>query len=195
MGIWINLTARILTDKSGYANQLLVGRFDSLEAGNLRAMYAVFFVLGILIWSVFFSQVDRTKAMLIGTGGLVASCLVILLINHQPTLDAPLVFPLSALLVVTIMVQSGFTPAALAHLADITEAYSADRGAIMGLYSVFLGLGQFVGASIGGPFVDWLGADGMVLINILLGLFAGYLVLRLGAVERRSVKKVEEMLG
>ena len=195
LGIWINLSARILTDKSGFAGQLLVGRFDSLEAGNLRAMYAVFFVLGIVIWSVFFSNVPRTKAMLIGTAGLIASCLLIFLINHQPSLDAPLVFPLAALLVLTIMVQSGFTPAALAYLADITEAHAEDRGAIMGLYSVFLGLGQFIGASIGGPFVDWLGADGMVLINALLGLFAGYLVLSLGAYERRSMKKVEEPLG
>ncbi len=111
--------------------------------------------------------------MLIGTAGLIASCLLIFLINHQPSLDAPLVFPLAALLVVTIMVQSGFTPAALAYLADITEAHAEDRGAIMGLYSVFLGLGQFIGASIGGPFVDWLGADGMVLINALLGPVCG----------------------
>ncbi len=195
LGIWINLSARILTDKSGFADQLLVGRFDSLEAGNLRAMYAVFFVLGILIWSLFFGQVDRTKAMLIGTGGLIASCLVIFLINHQPSMDAPLVFPLAALLVFTIMVQSGFTPAALAHLADITESHTADRGAIMGMYSVFLGLGQFIGASIGGPFVDWLGADGMVLVNALLGLFAGYLVLRLNTFEPHLVKQVEEITG
>lgn len=195
LGIWINLSARILTDKSGFANQLLVGRFDSLEAGNLRAMYAVFFVLGILIWSMFFSNVNRTRAMLIGTGGLIASCMVIFLINHQPSLDAPLVFPLAALLVVTIMIQSGFTPAALAHLADITESHTSDRGAIMGLYSVFLGLGQFIGASIGGPFVDWLGADGMVLINALLGVFAGYLVLGINGVERRIVAEAEELLG
>jgi MFS family permease len=195
LGIWINLSARILTDKSGFAGQLLVGRFNSLEAGNLRAMYAVFFVLGILIWSMFFSQVNRTKAMLIGTGGLIASCLVIFLINHQPSMDAPLVFPLAALLVFTIMVQSGFTPAALAHLADITESHTADRGAIMGMYSVFLGLGQFIGASIGGPFVDWQGADGMVLINALLGLFAGYLVLRLNNLERHPVIQAEEISG
>jgi predicted MFS family arabinose efflux permease len=102
------------------------------------------------------------------------------------------VTPLAAALVVSIMVQSGFTPAALAHLADITENHASDRGAIMGLYSVFLGLGQFIGASIGGPFVDWLGADGMVMINILLGIFAGLLVMGLGAVERRERQKVEE---
>jgi MFS family permease len=194
LGIWINLSARILTDKSGFPGQLLVGYFNPLQAGNTIALYAVFFVVGILIWSLFFSQMSKTKAMLIGTGGLVASCLLIFLINHQPAMTAPLVVPLSVLLVITIMIQSGFTPAALAHLADITESHSSDRGAIMGLYSVFLGLGQFIGSSIGGPFVDWLGADGMVLVNTLLGLFAGYLVLSIRSTEKRVLKKVEETL-
>ena len=44
--------------------------------------------------------------------------------------------------------MSGATPAALGLLADITESYPADRGAIMGLYSVFLGVGQILGALV-----------------------------------------------
>jgi predicted MFS family arabinose efflux permease len=75
-------------------------------------------------------------------------------------------------------VQSGFTPAALSYLADITELFPSDRGAIMGLYSVFLGLGQFLGASVGGLFVDWRGADGMALIAGLLGILVTFLVSR-----------------
>ncbi len=55
----------------------------------------------------------------------------------------------------------------------------------MGLSSVFLGLGQFIGSSLGGPFIDWLGADGMVLSTALLGIIAGFLLLRMQAVERR----------
>jgi len=183
LGIWINLTARILTDHSRFPEQLLVGRFDSFQAGNIRAAYAVVFVLGILVWSLFFPQVKKTTAMLIGTAGLFVSCAVLFVLNHQPALDAPLVMPLAVLLVITILVQSGFTPAALAHLADISEDYTRDRGVIMGLYSVFLGLGQFIGASMGGPFIDWRGADGIVLINALLGILAAFLVLRLRGIE------------
>jgi predicted MFS family arabinose efflux permease len=89
------------------------------------------------------------------------------------------VLPLSALLVISILIQSGFTPAALAHLADITLKHADTRGAIMGLYSVFLGLGQFLGASLGGPFVDQWGADGMILFTTILGVVAGVLVWRL----------------
>jgi MFS family permease len=184
LGIWINLTARILTDKSGsFTHQILVGPFNSLQAGNIFAGYAFFFTVGILIWSIFFPNLNKTTAMLIGSGGLFASCLLIFAINHQPALNAPLVLPLSILLVFSIMVQSGFTPAALAHLADITESYTTDRGVIMGLYSVFLGLGQFLGSSIGGIFVDWRGADGMAIVTGVLGIIAAILVLRLRVTE------------
>jgi MFS family permease len=186
LGVWINLSARILTDKLGPSKQLLPGLFDSFHAGNVRAAYAVFFILGILIWSVAFTSMRRNTAMLIGTGGLFLSCLVLYAINYQPSANSPLVLPLAILLVITIMIQSGFTPAALAHLADITEEYANDRGAIMGLYSVFLGLGQFLGASLGGFFVDWGAANGMILFNGLLGLFAAILLLRLRKMENQQ---------
>lgn len=185
LGVWINLTARIFTDKSIFPDQLLVGRFDSFQAGNLRAAYAVVFVLGILFWSVFFAQAKKINVMFIGTGSLFLTCILLFLINHQPSFDAPLILPLALLLVVSIVIQSGFTPAALAYLADITEDYTNDRGAIMGMYSVFLGVGQFLGASIGGPFVDWRGADGIVIVTALLGLVSVITLLRLRVVEPR----------
>ncbi len=186
LGVWINLTARILTDKGSFPGQLLAGRFDSFEAGNIRAAYAVVFVLGILLWSLIFAHMKKTTVMLIGTGGLFLTCLFLFLLNHQPALDAPLVMPLALLLVVSIFIQSGFTPAALAHLADITEGHVTDRGVIMGMYSVFLGIGQFIGASVGGPFVDWQGADGIVIVTTLLGAFAAFMLVRLHNSESRQ---------
>ncbi len=187
LGVFINLTARVLTDRGAFPGQLLVGRFDSFQAGNIRAAYAIVFVLGILLWSLIFAQWRKTTVMLIGTAGLGATCVFMYLLNHQPSLNAPLVIPLALLLMISILIQSGFTPAAVAHLADITEDHTSDRGAIMGLYSVFLGVGQVIGATVGGPFVDWRGADGVVLITALLGLFSALLLIRLHFVERRTV--------
>ena len=186
LGIWINLSARILTDPRGFPGQLLVGHFDSFQAGNVRALYAVCFVVGIAGWSLFYAGLRKTTVMLIGVGGLFLTCAVMFLINLQPALDAPLVLPLAGLLVLSILIMSGFTPAALAHLADISLGHSETRGAIMGLYSVFLGLGQFVGASLGGPFVDWLGADGMILSTVLLGVVAAVLIWRLRGTEQTA---------
>ncbi len=183
LGIWFNLSARVLTDPRGRPGQLLVGHFNSQQAGNLRALYVVFFVVGIAVWSVFYAGLRKTTVMLIGVGGLFLTCLAMFLLNQQPALDAPLVMPLAVGLVVGILIMSGFTPAALAHLADITVGHAETRGAIMGLYSVFLGLGQFLGVSLGGPFVDWLGANGMILSTALLGVVAGLLLWRLRASE------------
>ena len=179
LGIWTNHSARILTDKIDAGGQLLVGRFNALQAGNIVAVYAGFFILGIVIWSVFFPGIKKTTAMLIGSGGLVASCILISAINHQRSTDSPFTLILAALLVISILVQSAFTPAALAYLADITETQTSSRGAIMGLYSVFLGLGQVIGLSGGGVFIDISGADGMALATGLLGLCAGIFVVRL----------------
>jgi predicted MFS family arabinose efflux permease len=38
----------------------------------------------------------------------------------------------------------------------------------MGLYSVFLALGQITGALIGGVAADWLGIDGMFIATLIL---------------------------
>jgi predicted MFS family arabinose efflux permease len=186
LGVFINLTARVLTDKGTHPGQLLMGAFDSFQAGNIRALYAIVFVLGILLWSLIFAQLNKTTVMLIGTGGLFMTCALLYGINHQPSLHAPLVLPLALLLFVSIVIQSGFTPAALAHLADITEEFSSDRGAIMGLYSVFLGVGQVIGASLGGPFVDRAGADGVVAVSVLLGLVSAGTLFLLRRVEGRT---------
>ena len=48
----------------------------------------------------------------------------------------------------------------------MSERFPTDRGAIMGLYSVFLALGQIIGSLIGGVAADWLGIDGMFIATL-----------------------------
>src|SRR5574338_450370 len=67
-----------------------------------------------------------------------------------------------------VFVLAADTPAALGLLADISERFPADRGAIMGLYSVFLAIGQIVGALIGGIAAAWRGIDGMLVATAIL---------------------------
>ena len=50
----------------------------------------------------------------------------------------------------------------------MTEAYPDDRGAIMGLYSVFLGLGQIAGSLIAGVAATALGLDGIFIASMIL---------------------------
>lgn len=48
-----------------------------------------------------------------------------------------------------VLVESGFTPAAFGHLGDLTQPLDGSRGAALGLYSLFLGLGQLAGNVVG----------------------------------------------
>jgi MFS family permease len=59
--------------------------------------------------------------------------------------------------------MSGATPAALGLLADVSEGFEEDRSAIMGMYSVFLGVGQVIGAAVGGLAASWKGIDGLIV--------------------------------
>jgi predicted MFS family arabinose efflux permease len=60
----------------------------------------------------------------------------------------------------------------------MSERFPSDRGAIMGLYSVFLALGQIVGSLIGGVAADRYGIDGLLIATFaLLALALGPLAL------------------
>jgi predicted MFS family arabinose efflux permease len=72
-------------------------------------------------------------------------------------------------------------------LADISEEHPDDRGAVMGLYSVFLALGQITGSLVGGGAAEWLGVDGLLLAS------AGMLLVAL--VPLRGLRGSEHLVG
>ncbi len=96
-----------------------------------------------------------------------------LLVNHSAGLPLAVAIVGIGAAGFGLFVLAGATPAALGLLADISERFPSDRGAIMGLYSVFLAVGQIIGALIGGVAADLRGIDGMLLAT------AGLLVVAL----------------
>jgi predicted MFS family arabinose efflux permease len=179
LGVWLNHLSFQMSGVQPDPDQFLVGGFSGSLIGVVLAMYALTFSAGILLWSRAFGRMRKTDMMLIALGGLFVVCLSSFAINHtarsNPAIVAILLVPLAA----GILVESGFTPAALGYLADLSERYATDRGAIMGLYSVLLGLGQLGGAWLGGPFADWGRMDGIILLTALLGLISFITVLHL----------------
>ncbi|HKG21381.1 MAG TPA: MFS transporter, partial [Blastocatellia bacterium] len=139
---------------------------------------------GVLVWSFYLGRYRRTSVMLMATGGLFATMAIVYAFNHLESPSNPLYYPLLAALLVSLFVLSGFTPAALTYLADVTESHTRSRGSIMGLYSVFLGVGQVVGTSAGGRFADWLGIDGLLLLSVIFGLITAW---SLVALRRREL--------
>jgi predicted MFS family arabinose efflux permease len=96
----------------------------------------------------------------------VAPCGIV--VNHV-ALSLPLIGIIAAVAAAGgLFLLAGATPAALGLLADMSERFPSDRGAIMGLYSVFLALGQIIGSLIGGIAADWQGIDGMFIATLVL---------------------------
>src|SRR5260370_40407477 len=83
------------------------------------------------------------------------------------------------------VVGSSFAPAARAYLADMSEDAAKDRGLLMGLYSVFLGLGQLLGGGLGAVSAQIWGFDGLIYLSVLLACVALIALLMLFWTERR----------
>ncbi len=190
LGVWLNSVVGQLVNKThSFPGQLLFGLLResanqgtqvSLGSGVLLGIFG----LGVFVWSLVLGRFRRTSVMFASSVGLFALVVILFLINHADSVSDPIISPLLFVGALALMVVSGFTPAALTYLADLTEDAPNDRGAIMGLYSVFFGLGQFIGQLLGGPFGDWQGFDGILILTMLLGMVAIITLLRLHGVER-----------
>jgi MFS family permease len=124
--------------------------------------------------------------MLFSITGVYLACIALAGINHLGTGFSPRLVLWIVLLMVGIFAESSFAPAALAYLADISEDAAKDRGLLMGLYSVFLGLGQLLGGGLGGVFAQVWGFDGLIYLTALLGFVALISLLMLFWLERRT---------
>lgn len=169
LGMWINHTPRLFTGRQHFAGQRLMGAYGPVRFGNGFAIFALIFAAGVLAWSFFIGKRRKTTIMLTATAGLGITLAMVLAINHAGLSAESRVYFETAGLILGLITMSGFTPAALTYLADITETHSHDRGSIMGLYTVFLGIGQVIGTALGGLFATRAGVDGLVLLSALFG--------------------------
>ncbi len=158
----------VKTPDPRFSEQALVGGFDPiLISAGLVVMGVVFFA-GLWYWGNRFADMRRTTIILYGIGGGVLLVLGALLVNHSRSLGDLAAIGGAAVAAFGLFVLAGATPAALGLLADISEAFPDDRGAVMGLYSVFLAVGQIIGAIIGGAAADQWAFDGILVATLLL---------------------------
>ncbi len=166
-----------------FADQRLMGGFDSAQVSIGLAIGLVVFFAGLLYWGDRFKRFRRTTIILFGIVGGAVLVAAAFLINHSEGMPLPVQAAELVVLGVGLFVLAGATPAALGLLADVTEAFPADRGAIMGLYSVFLAVGQIVGNLIGGAAASLRGLDGIFVTTVLLLVVALVPLMHLRAFE------------
>ena len=166
-----------------FHNQLLMQGFSPSSVSLGFGVIGLIFMAGLLYWGNRFKQRRRTTIIAIGVAGALVMLAATFGLNHSGELGLVVQLPLLALAAGGLFVMAGATPAALGLLADMTESHPADRGAIMGLYSVFLGVGQILGALASGPAGDWAGIDGLLGASVLLIIVAMLPVQRLRSSE------------
>ena len=173
IGLWFSQSIFQFSEANArFPDQFLHRGFSAIEISLTAVVVGVLFGAGLLYWGNRFKNLRRTTIILygiVGGGILVAGGVAI---NHGTCL--PFVVPLIGALAAAfgLFLLAGATPAALGLLADISERFPTDRGAIMGLYSVFLAVGQIIGSLIGGVAAEWIGIDGLLVATFALLLIA-----------------------
>jgi MFS family permease len=174
IGAWMSQSIFQLVNepRPGFEDQLLMGGFEPTQISIGLAVALLVFFAGLFYWGNRFKRYRRTTIMGIGIAGGILMIGAVWGINHAAGPIAGFQVPLAVMAAAGLFVLAGATPAALGMLADISEQHPADRGAIMGLYSVFLAVGQVVGSLLGGGAAEWLGIDGLLLASVALLLLA-----------------------
>ncbi len=160
-----------------HPHQLLYGGFGKMGASLWVSVFALTFLLGMVLWVPLVTRVRRTTVMLISLGGLALIIVSLTILNGLaenpyalPDNVKPLVLSLVILVIPGMLLLSGFTPVALTQMSALADTLPFQRGAVMGLYSVVLAIGQLLGSILGGFCVDLGGFYGLMAFSTVMGL-------------------------
>jgi len=169
IGVWLSQSLfQLAKGDARFPDQALMVGFTVNQITVAAIVVAVVFGAGLLYWGNRFKNLRRTTIIGYGIAGGAVLVIAGLAVNHLFS-GTPIVAVVAAVVAAGgLFVLAGATPAAIGLLADMSERFPSDRGAIMGLYSVFLALGQITGSLIGGVAADWRGIDGMFIATLIL---------------------------
>jgi MFS family permease len=164
IGMWLTQIGYQLSGPKA-TGQFLVGHFRPAQVGVILLGFAIVFTLGILAWGYIMAHMKRLRVLRITIGAISVACLWLFLLNSSGAWPVWVRIPLLSLAALSVLVMSGFTPAALAFLADIADQ-STGRGSTMGIYTVLYGLGNGIGAALGGFSAHFLAINGLILVTL-----------------------------
>ena len=173
VGMWLGPTLPFLLTRKSNGVQYLDGIFadDPMYIGWLLLGYSVVFGIGVTAWSFVLPRVQVRSAMRVSLLTMLPVCLGLFAINHSGHVTSPVRWSIIAVTALLIMVESGFTPAALAWLAQSLGA-GTGKGAAMGIYSVLLSLGAIGGSLLAGGLGKPFQMDGLLLGTVILAVCA-----------------------
>jgi MFS family permease len=171
-----NVSGILVQTRHGHLdpNQVLVDRFAPFYVGLVGASWVVLLAIGVGIWILLLSwtslrDAPRLRVMRWSLFGAMATCCSLLVANHFPLGLEVWLIPVVTL---SVFAMAGFGPAALAHLADCSEAYVNDRSELMAFYTLSLAGGGALGAFLGGVAVQIDKLDGLLIFSLGLAVLA-----------------------
>ena len=173
VGLWLGPTLPFLLTQRSSGAQYLNGIFadNPIHVGWLLLGYSIVFGTGVFGWSFLLPRMQIRSAMRICLVAMLPVCLGLFAINHSAAMAPAVRWSVTAVTALLIMVESGFTPAALAWLAQSLGA-GTGKGAAMGLYSVLLSLGAIGGSLLAGGLGRIIHIDGLLLGTVLMAVCA-----------------------
>ena len=181
-GLWLGPTLAFLLTAPPVPHRSQF--FDGLYAADPRRFgwvllgYALLFAIGVTGWSVALPHVGIHRAMLVSLATMLPVCLGFYLVNHAGSTSSATRWTVGVATASLILVESGFTPAALSWLATSLHE-GLGKGSAMGIYSVLLSVGALAGSLMAG----WLGKlfrfDGLLLGTVSLAVAGLILMLRI----------------
>lgn len=183
LGIWLTHSALQLKRPDDPA-QLLVGGYSGTQISFYGALTLLLFVGGIGLWGWLMARMGSLRVLGLSLVGLIGLCPALFLLNHTAVDDRAWVTVWLVMSAAALLIGSGFTPAALAYLSGIAEEHGTARGAIMGVYSVLLGIGQAIGSITGGEAAGRWGVDGMITLTLVFAIVACFAVTALIRMDR-----------
>jgi MFS family permease len=148
-----------------FPDQVLMRGFEPWQAGFGLSVGLLVLFSGLLYWGNRFAGLRRTTIIGIGLAGGGVFVAAILAVNHSDSLSFWLVGASLVVAAAGLFVLAGATPAAVGFLSDVSESFPGRRGVIMGLYSVFLALGQIIGSIVAGVAAELAGIDGLLIAS------------------------------
>jgi MFS family permease len=178
IGLWLGPTFIFLLTHNSETNQFLDGALVDHpdRVGWVLLGYSIIFGIGVTAWSFVLPRIPLQRVLHVTLLAMLLVCVEFFLFNHVGSGTTRWIIGITTAL--TIMVESGFTPAALALLAGAIGAH-AGRGAAMGIYSVLLSVGAIIGSLIAAVLGRRFAVDGLIYGTLAMAIIALLFVQRL----------------
>ena len=183
VGLWLGPTLPFLLTHVSATPQYIPGLYvhNPRGIGWLLLGYSLVFATGLLGWSRFLPYTSAHRAMRVALLGMLGACVGIGLLNYSSGYSEGTRWGIGTITATLIMIESGFTPAALVWLAGALGR-DTGRGAAMGAYSVMLSVGAISGSLLAAGLAPRFAVNGLLAATVALAAVALWFLHRLSPI-------------